>query len=55
MARVADIPPEQVPDDVRDVYLRFAGGYAPFRDQVGVFAHVPSALKHIMGMLLELR
>ena len=55
MARVSDVPPEKVPDDVRDVYLRFAGGYAPFRDQVGVFAHVPSALKHIMGMLLELR
>ena len=55
MARVSDIPPERVSDDVRDVYLRFAGGYAPFRDQVGVFAHVPTALKHMMGMLLELR
>jgi len=55
MARVSDIPPEQVPADVRDVYLKFAGGYGPFRDQVGVFAHVPSAVKHLMGMLLELR
>ena len=55
MPRVRDIPPEEVPPDVRDVYLAFAGGYAPFRDQVGVFAHVPSALKHVMGMLLELR
>ena len=55
MPRVSDIPPEQVPPDARDVYRAFAGGYAPFRDQVGVFAHVPSALKHIMGMLLELR
>ena len=54
MARVSDIPPEKVPADVRGVYLAFAGGYAPFRNQVGVFAHVPPALKHIMGMLLEL-
>ena len=55
MARVSDIPPENVPADVRDVYLKFAHGYGPFRDQVGVFAHVPSAVKHLMGMLLELR
>ena len=55
MARVSDIPPDAVPADVRDVYLKFAAGYGPFRNQVGVFAHVPSAVKHLMGMLLELR
>lgn len=55
MARVSDIPPEKVPADVRDVYLEFAGGYGPFRNQVAVFAHVPSALRHLMGMLIELR
>src|SRR5690349_9360019 len=55
MPRVSDIPPERVAPDVRDIYLAFAGGYAPFRDQVGVIAHVPSALEHLMGMLLELR
>jgi len=55
MARVSDIPPEKVPADVRDIYLKFANGYGPFRNQVGVFAHVPSAVKHLMGMLLELR
>lgn len=55
MARVSDVRPEDVPDDVRDTYVRFAAGYGPFRDQVGVFAHVPSAVKHLMGMLLELR
>jgi uncharacterized peroxidase-related enzyme len=55
MARVSDVPPEAVPPDVRDIYLKFAGGYGAFRDQVGVFAHVPSAVKHLMGMLLELR
>jgi uncharacterized peroxidase-related enzyme len=55
MARVSDVPPEQVPPDVRATYLQFAGGYGPFRNQVGVFAHVPSSVKHLMGMLLELR
>ena len=55
MARVRDVPPEAVPADVRDVYLRFASGYAPFRNQVGVLAHVPSAVRHLMAMLLELR
>jgi uncharacterized peroxidase-related enzyme len=55
MARVSDVPPEAVPPDVRDVYLKFAGGYGAFRDQVGVFAHVPAAVTHLMGMLLELR
>lgn len=55
MARVRAVPPEEVPADARDVYLRFASGYGAFRNQVGVFAHVPSALKHLMGMLLELR
>ena len=55
MARVSAVPPEKVAADVRDVYLKFAGGYGPFRNQVAVFAHVPSSVKHLMGMLLELR
>lgn len=55
MARVRDIGPDEVPAEVRETYERFAGGYGAFRDQVGVFAHVPSAVKHLMGMLLELR
>jgi AhpD family alkylhydroperoxidase len=55
MARVSDVPPDLVPADTRDVYLTFATAYGAFRDQVGVLAHVPPALKHLMGMLLELR
>lgn len=55
MARVRDIGPSEVPAEVRDTYERFASGYGPFRDQVGVFAHVPCSVKHLMGMLLELR
>jgi uncharacterized peroxidase-related enzyme len=53
--RVSDVPPERVPPDVRNVYLEFASGYGTFRDQVGVLAHVPSAVKHLPAMLLELR
>ena len=55
MGRVRDVGPNEVPAEIRDVYERFANGYGPFRDQVGVFAHVPSSVKHLMGLLLELR
>lgn len=55
MTRVRDIPPNEVPEEIRDVYERYANGYGPFRNQVGVFAHLPSAVKHLMGLLLELR
>jgi len=53
MARVRDIPIDEVPADVRPVYERFARDYGPFLNQVRVFAHRPPALKHLMGMLLE--
>jgi len=52
MARVRDISIDEVPDDVRPVYQRFATDYGPFLNQVKVFAHRPPALKHLMGMLL---
>ncbi len=55
MTRVADVPPDDLAPGVRDLYLRYAGGYASFRNQAGVLAHVPSAAGHLMAMLLELR
>jgi uncharacterized peroxidase-related enzyme len=55
MPRVRDVRPEELAPKVREVYEKFAGGYGAFRDQVGVFAHVPSSVEHIMAMLLELR
>lgn len=55
MARVRDIAPNEVPAEIRGVYERYANGYGPFRNQVGVFAHVPPAVNHLMGLLLELR
>jgi uncharacterized peroxidase-related enzyme len=54
MARVRDIDLHEVPEDVRPVYQRFASDYGPFLNQVKVFAHRPPALKHIMGLLLDL-
>ena len=54
MARVRDIEINEVPEEVRAIYQRFANDYGPFINQVKVFAHRPSALKHIMGLLLEL-
>ncbi len=39
MARVRDIEIDEVPDDLRGVYQRFATDYGPFLNQVKVFAH----------------
>jgi uncharacterized peroxidase-related enzyme len=55
MARVRDIPPEELPADLAAIYKAFAAGYGPFRNQVAVFAHVPAALRHLMPLLMELR
>ena len=54
MARVRDIQLEEVRADVRPIYERFVRDYGPFMNQVKVFAHRPPALKHIMGLLLDL-
>ncbi len=54
MARVRDIHINEVPEDVRPVYERYSNEYGPFLNQVKVFAHRPPALKHIMGLLLDL-
>ena len=54
MARVRDIAIKEVPEDIQPVYQRFATEYGPFLNQVKVFAHRPTALKHIMGLLMEL-
>jgi AhpD family alkylhydroperoxidase len=55
MARVRSIEPGELPDDLADIYREFAGSYGPFHNQVAVFAHVPAALRHLMGLLIELR
>ncbi|PON18725.1 carboxymuconolactone decarboxylase family protein [Candidatus Entotheonella serta] len=54
MARVRDVEIEAVPKDIQPIYRRYAEEYGPFLNQVKVFAHRPPALKHIMGLLLDL-
>ncbi len=54
MARVRDVAIDEVPAEAQPVYQRFADEYGPFLNQVKVFAHRPIALRHIMGMLLEM-
>ena len=54
MARVRDVEIHEVPADLRPVYRRYAESYGPFLNQVKVFAHRAPALRHVMGMLLEL-
>ena len=54
MPRVREVQADEVPEEVRPVYKRFARDYGPFLNQVKVFAQRPPVLKHIMGLLLEL-
>ena len=54
MPRVREIEIDEVPSDTRPIYERYANEYGPFLNQVKIFAHRPPALRHIMGMLLEL-
>ena len=54
MPRVREIEIDEVPEDVRPIYQHFATEYGPFLNQVKIFAHRKPALRHIMGMLLEL-
>ena len=55
MSRVKTITKNEVPLDLQEIYSKFSDGYSSFRNQIGVLAHVPSALNHIPSMLLELR
>ncbi|MBT3333386.1 MAG: carboxymuconolactone decarboxylase family protein [Rhodospirillaceae bacterium] len=55
MAHVRDIEIDEVPEDVRPIYQRYTTEYGPFLNQVRVFAHRPPAVRHIMGLLLDLK
>ncbi len=54
MARVRDVGIDEVPEEVRPTYRRFASEYGPFLNQVKVFAHRPPAVTYLMGLLLDL-
>ena len=55
MALVRSIASGELAPDLAAIYEEFASAYGPFRNQVAVLAHVPSALRHLMPMLMELR
>ena len=54
MARVRDVEIGEVPVDLQPVYRRYTEAYGPFLNQVKVFAHRAPALRHVMGLLLDL-
>jgi AhpD family alkylhydroperoxidase len=55
MSRVRYLPSSVLSPEAASIYEKFAAGYGPFRNQVAVFAHVPSAVTHLMGLLMELK
>lgn len=55
MARVQPLPSAALPPEAAEIYERFASAYGPFRNQAAVMAHVPSALTHLMSLLMELK
>ncbi len=54
MPRVSEMGPENLSPEDREIYQRYSTEYGPFENQAKIFAHRPPALRHIMGLLLEL-
>ena len=54
MPRIKDIGAENLPSDAQEIFHRFITDYGPFENQAKIFAQRPPALRHIMGLLLEL-
>ena len=54
MPRVSELTADDLAEDAREIYRRYCTEYGPFENQAKIFAHRPPALKHIMGLLLDL-
>ncbi len=54
MPRVSEIDPKTLPEDARAIFERYTTEYGPFENQAMIFAQRPPALRHIMGLLLNL-
>ena len=54
MPRVSELTADDLAEDAREIYRRYSTEYGPFENQAKIFAHRPPALKHIMGLLLDL-
>jgi len=55
MPRIKEIEAATLPADARDIFERYVSEYGPFENQVKIFAQRPPALRHIMGLLLDLQ
>ena len=54
MPRISEIDAETLPAEARQIFDRYISEYGPFENQAKIFAQRPPALRHIMGLLLEL-
>ena len=54
MPRVSELSDKYLNEKDKIIYKQFSQQYGPFENQVKIFAHRPPALRHIMGLLLEL-
>lgn len=54
MPRVSEMGPENLPKDAQEIFRRYCTEYGPFENQAKIFAHRPPAVRHIMGLLLDL-
>ena len=55
MPRVSELNSDHLSASDAEIYRRYSTDYGPFENQVKIFAHRPPALRHIMGLLLELQ
>ena len=55
MPRISEIEPETLPAASSEIFYKYVTEYGPFKNQAKVFAQRPPALRHIMGLLLELQ
>jgi len=54
MPRINEIEPTTLSPDAQAIFHRYISEYGPFENQARIFAQRPPALRHIMGLLLEL-
>ena len=55
MPRISEIEPDTLQADSLEIFHKYVTEYGPFENQAKVFAQRPPALRHIMGLLLELQ
>lgn len=53
MARIEDLPVEQLADELKPIFRKFTQDYGDFTNQAGVLAHSPEAFQHLYGLLDE--